>query len=114
MSRESSGKRENKNFPENRETVQAKHQVVTWDNPFFGGEMAKPIFLEPSVHCAESEEVKWKIPFFGVQTPRGWSQRKEGCKTPQGRVDRISIFSALGTYSQELPQHWYRCTVRFI
>ena len=94
----------------NKETVHAKHQVVKWDNPFIcaqaqcgpsqherkvktlPGEMAKPFFLEQSVHFAKSREVKWKIPFFGVQTPRGQSQRKEGCKTPQGKVDRESNF----------------------
>ena len=88
---------------------------MKWDNPYFvhkhsvdnastkvvktlQGEMAKPIFLEQSVHYAKFREVKWKIPFFGVQTPRGQCQRKEGCKTPQGRVDKISISSALGTF----------------
>ena len=71
-----------------------KHYKVKWRNSFF---------WEQSVHCANSQEVKWKIPYFGIQTPRGRSQRKEGCKTPQGIVDRRSIFSALGTYSQAVP-----------
>ena len=60
-----------------------KHYLVKWRDP---------LFLEQSVHFAKSREVKWKIPFFGVQTPRGQSQRKEGCKTPQGKVDRESNF----------------------
>ena len=46
--------------------------------------IAKPIFLEQSVHFAKSREVKWNIPLFGVQTPHGQSQRKERCKTPPG------------------------------
>ena len=122
-------KRKVKIFLENGETVHAKHEVVKWGNPFFcaqaqcgqgqhekknvktlRGEMAKPFF---GTECpfAKSQEVKWRNPFFGVQTPRGQSRRKEGCKTPQGRVDRISIFGAPGTFSQELPQQWYRCTM---
>ncbi len=38
---------------------------------------SKPIFLGTKCPYANFQEVKWKIPFFGVQTPRGQGQRKE-------------------------------------
>ena len=46
-------------------------------------EMGAPIFLDISV-LRKCPKVKWRIPFFGVQTPRGKASARK-MKTPKGQ-----------------------------
>ena len=78
------------------------------------GEMAKPTFVEQSVHSARSLEVKWNSPFLVYKHRVDKASGMKGVKHLRGKRVENPSFGALGTCSQVLPRYRYLGTMAFI
>ena len=73
------------------------------------GEMAKPIFLEQSVHYAKFREVRFH--FLAYKHRVGNASARKGVKDLKEEWIKYPSLVHWARFSHELPPQWYTCTL---